>query len=163
MIEHKQRLVDLIEAAFVGVKLDGGVSIRQSEAIDDYCEGITESEFKRLPEHEVTDDWKSVADSELDRICVAHLDANGLRYYLPRLMFAILDRYESWAGWAIGTLYSLRPDVAGAEARYASLTTEQNKVVAEFLSSLPHLVAMDQEGGVIVKRALRDYWAVFLR
>ena len=84
----------LIESAFAGVVLGQGISLRQAQVIDSYGKGVTDAEFARIPLQEITNDWSQVALEELDRDCVAHLDAEGFRYYIPALMLALVSRYE---------------------------------------------------------------------
>jgi hypothetical protein len=71
-----------IRAAFAGVTLGKGMSLRQAQVADLYGEGVTDGEYKALPRGEVTNSWADVSFSELERDCVAHLDNEGLRYYL---------------------------------------------------------------------------------
>jgi hypothetical protein len=82
---ERRDLEEQIRAAFAGVRLGAGVSLRQAAAIDVYQRGWTNEQFHRLPEGEVTDDWTSIPDDELARDNIAHLDPIGLRYYLPAL------------------------------------------------------------------------------
>jgi len=44
-----------IRAAFAGVKLGKGISLRQAQAIDHPDEDITDSEFEAVPGAEITD------------------------------------------------------------------------------------------------------------
>jgi hypothetical protein len=83
-----------IRSAFAGVRLGPGVSLQQARFIDVYLDGITEEEFEALPEHETTDDWTAIPESALVCDSIAHLDADGLRYYLPALMLWLLDHYN---------------------------------------------------------------------
>ena len=76
------------------MRLGSGVSLRQAAAIDDYMEGYTQATFDALPEDEVTDDWALIPEDELRTDNVPHLDADGLRYYLPALMLWLLDHYS---------------------------------------------------------------------
>jgi uncharacterized protein DUF6714 len=57
-----------IRSAFRGVVLGNGVSIRQTEVIDRYRDGCTDGEFRALPRSEVTENWESIPDAELERL-----------------------------------------------------------------------------------------------
>ena len=87
-----KRLEDQIRAAFAGVELGRGISLRQAQVIDRYGEGVSDREFEALPKGEVTDDWSRVPFEELERDCIAHLDAEGLRYYIPALVLSVISR-----------------------------------------------------------------------
>ena len=128
-----------IRNAFAGATLGRGVSLRQAEAID---AGTleTDEDLRTVRAGEVVDDWSRVARAELDRDCVAHLDAEGLRYYLPALMLSLLDDYDHTSMRVIGTLAALYPKAASLKSDvelYDALTLEQRKAVALFLTALP--------------------------
>jgi hypothetical protein len=149
-----------IRAAFAGVKLGKGVSLRQAQVIDRYGEGMTDREFEAVPGGEITDSWSDVPFSELERDCIAHLDDDGLRYYLPALMLSLLSNYDPTSMRVIGTIGALYPKIAGFRS-FAYLTDDQHRAVACFLNALPHLVMLDTEDSKCVARALRNYWGQF--
>lgn len=155
-----------IKSAFVGVKLDGGVSLNQAKEIDKYGENISAEEFSDLPKRENTTDWKNISDGALEPDpCVAHFDAKGLRYYLPRLMLSVLTNYDSSSMRVIGTLQALYPKSKSWEyymERYSALNDQQRKAIALFVESLPSLIELGQEDQVIMKRALERYWGQYL-
>ena len=157
---------NVIKSAFFGVKLDGGVSLNQAKEIDKYGEYISAGEFRDLPKRENTEDWENISDSELESDpCVAHFDAKGIRYYIPRLMLGVLANYDSSSMAVIGTLQSLYPKSQSWEyhmERYSALNDQQRKAIALFVEALPSLVELDQEDQVIMKRALEKYWRQYL-
>jgi hypothetical protein len=158
-------LVDVIQAAFSGVKLGRGISLRQSEVIDRYGKDCTHSEFKRMPLSEITDDWRLIPWGELDRLAVAHLDAEGLRYYLPALMLSVLKDYDACSMRVIGVLHALYPKSEHWDYcvnRYGALSGVQNQAIATFLVNLPALVALEVDDQIKVERAVRNYWRQFL-
>jgi len=164
-----------IRSAFAGVRLGSGVSIRQAQAIDDAFigRGLSRAEFDRLRASEVTDDWARVPEWELTRDCIAHLDADGLRYYLPALMLWLLEHYEDEGRasdefadmTAIGTISALafpREFEESYEATYETFTAEQRSAIASYLHALPRLIDLDHEDGARVARSVQRYWAQFL-
>lgn len=156
---------ETIRTVFAGVCLGGGVSLRQAEVIDNYGEGVTDEEFEKIPLAEIVDNWIAVPFDELEKGYVAHLDAEGLRYYLPALMLSVINQYEPSSMRVIGTLHGLRPkkeNLIYDISRYALLSFEQKQAVAYFLDSLPNLIELDTEDSTVVKRAIRDYWHDFL-
>jgi hypothetical protein len=157
-------LTQAISAAFHGVQLGQGVSIRQTEVIDQYGEGFTHAQFTALPQDEVVSDWASIPSGELERTLVAHLDAEGVRYYLPALMLSILDNYDSGAIRVIGTLQELYPKEDRWEyrmRRYGVFSEAQKQAIAAFLIALPRLVELDPVDHKIIERAVRSYWHQF--
>jgi hypothetical protein len=162
-----------IRAAFAGVRLGSGVSLRQAQIIDDLGRGLSQAEFEALPRSEVTNDWTAIPDSELLRDCVAHLDADGLRYYLPALMLWLLDHYddedrlftEGADMTSIGTVSALAPSPefqTSYQQMYEGFTREQRAATASYLEALPRLVGLDYEDATRVARSLERYWAQFL-
>ncbi len=133
-----------IRAAFAGVTLGKGMSLRQAQVADRYGEGVTEAEYQALPRGEVTNSWADVSLSELERDCVAHLDNEGLRYY-SALMLSLLSNYEPASMRVIGIISALYPAAIGPERRYTYLTDDQHRAVACFVEALPRLVALTQK------------------
>ena len=77
-IMQKEEIKVLIEKAFSGVTLDGGLSLKQTKVVDNYGRGITTELFANLPNKELIDDWKKIPISTLDEAdCIAHLDQKG--------------------------------------------------------------------------------------
>jgi len=161
-----EKIQKTIESAFIGVKLNGGVSLEQAKVIDNYGEGVTEQEFKKLPNTEITEDWAAIPDSALEPDpCVAHFDAKGLRYYLPRLMLSVLANYDNASMRVIGTLQALYPKSDFWEYhmdRYSELNNKQKQAIALFIESLPSLVGLDREDRVMMERAQEKYWREYL-
>lgn len=149
---------DRIRDAFRGIKLGGGVSLRQAQAID------SRAPFPRSDSEE-TDDWSLVSIDELERDCVAHLDPRGLRYYIPALMLSLLSHYDGASMRVIGTLGALYPkkdDWQYHMRLYSMLDDAQKSAIAGFLAALHQLVELDFAEETTVRRALRNYWGQFL-
>jgi len=162
-----------IRSAFAGVQLGSGISLRQTQVISDYGRGYTRAEFEALPESEVTDDWAQIPDDELAQdFIVAHLDADGLRYYLPALMLWLLHHYDdedrviSGADMtSIFTMAALAPDPRFEESyrgKYDSFSADQRAAVASYVEALPRLVELDDRDAAAVARSIDHLWAPFL-
>jgi uncharacterized protein DUF6714 len=154
-----------IHRAFAGVTLDRGMSLRQAQVADRYCEGVSDAEYRALPKGEITNDWSQVPLGELDRNCVAHLDPQGFRYYLPALMLSVLNHYDPASMRVIGTIQALYPKLPLTEydaRRYSVLSDDQRTAIANFLNALPQLVSLDADDTKRVNRAVRNYWAPYL-
>lgn len=162
-VVHKSRsdVKEAIRRAFRGVVLGDGVSLRQAQIIDRYGEGVTEAEFEATPRAEVTNNWEAVSLEELERDCVAHLDAEGFRYYIPAFMLSVMESYEPCSMRVIGTLMSLSPSKsdAGYHLRQQScLSREQKGAIALFLKALPHLAELEPEDRKRVERSYARFW-----
>lgn len=159
MSDAREPVIAAIVAAFRGVRLGRGISLRQAQAIDQRVP------FAAVSESEITDDWSRIPLNELERECVALLDAEGFRYYIPALMLSVLNHCDPASMRVIGTLAALypKPDDRHYHMRlYALLSPAQCRAIARFLVSLPALVDLSGEDRKIVPRALRNYWRALL-
>lgn len=157
----------LIETAFDRVRLDGGVSLNQAEAYDDYLEGMTQAEFDALPESEETENWRAVSFEALDaNPCLAYFDEKAFRYYIPAYMLTIIDRYDPSSMRVISTLSTLCPE-HDLEQRhipaFSILDEAQSFAVASFLEALREIVNVDRSDHKLIAEGLRQYWGQFLR
>ena len=144
--------------------MGSGISLRKAQLVDRWTTPTQEqSESARHPE--IIGDWSRVPLVELERDCIAHLDALGFRYYIPALMLRVLDHYDPSSMRVIGTITGLYPKKDNSWEyhmhRYSLLDAKQKTAVAEFLAELPRLVELDYDGTKIVERALRNYWGEF--
>jgi hypothetical protein len=161
-----------IRSAFAGVRLGSGTSLQQARLFDEYTE-LSEAELAEVPRLETTDDWTQITDDELVCNALAHLDAEGLRYYLPPLMLWLLEHYNdedlTLDGEAsmtvIGTMSRLAPYAEFAKHHweiYDEFTLEQRMAVARYVEAVPCLVELDYEDATRVSRAMERYWSQFL-
>lgn len=161
----KRRSVESgIRAAFAGVTLGTGISLRHAQLLDSGRAGAPAAESASLPPSGETERWDRIASAELESDHIAHLDPEGFRFYLPALMISLLDDYVSSSMRCIGTLSALYPKeriVGHHMPRYDLLTLGQKQAVACFLEALPDLVALEGEDKTVVKRAMR-FWAQYL-
>jgi len=163
-----------IRSAFAGVRLGTGISLQQARLIDvGLTQDMNQAEFASIPRHETTEDWTQIAQAELLCDALGHLDADGLRYYLPALMLWLLDHYNDEglifdpdaSMTAIGTMSALAPSAEFARYRwetYDGFTLQQRAAMAMYVEALPRLVELDREDGTRVSRSIQRYWAQFL-
>jgi hypothetical protein len=170
---ERQDVEAAIRSAFAGVRLGSGVSLQQARIIDEWGGDLSQAEFDALPQHETTDDWTAISASELVCDALAHLDADGLRYYLPALMLWLLDHhddqdlepYPETEMTVIGTISALAPWSDGQDRywrAYDTFTPGQRAAVARYVEALPRLVRLDAEDAARIAHALDRYWARFL-
>jgi len=168
-IPIRRKLEQDIRAAFSGVILGNGVSLSQAEVIDRYgkdrdSKPISDKQFRDLKSKDEVTHWTRITLDDLDRDNIAHLDAEGLRYYLPALMLSVLEAYDPGSMRVIGTLSALdpRPMSKYHIVRYSLLDDRQKRVIAQFLSLLPALLQLDRKDEVRLERAVTGYWQRFL-
>ena len=159
----KEEIISIIKKTFSGVKLNGGISLKQAEATDNCCGGISRSEFNRYPLDEITADWSLIPDKVLDNFnYIAHLDSKGFKYYIPAFIIHLLQNYDHSSTRNLGTLDGLYPKKEYWEyhmERYSHFDRDQRTAIAKFLEVLPDLVELDHEDKKIVQRALENYWS----
>ena len=155
-----------IQMAFRGVALGQGISLRQAQIIDDFRDSTWTEHSASTADVEITNDWSRVPFEELERDCIAHLDALGFRYYIPALMLSVLKHYEPSSMRVIGTLSGLYPKKDNSWEyhmhRYSLLNPPQRAAIARFLAALPKLVELRFTDQKVVLRALRNYWGEYL-
>ena len=155
-------LENKIRGAFRGVVLGGGVSLRQAQIADCYGDDVQDQSYEHLPPEEPKDDWTRVQVRDDNSDCIAHLDAEGLRYYLPALMLSVLADYDAGSMRVIGTISALDPRGAYGDRRLEMLNNEQRHAIACFLKALPELVELSYRDAKVVSRSLSAYWKQFL-
>jgi hypothetical protein len=141
-----------IREAFAGVRLGGGVGLREGQALDDYADAATRGVYRANDEKE---DWERISAEEL-RQCHSSLsffDAEGMRFHLPRFLVADL-RGE----YSFGLSFTLTNLSDYTRAQLAALSAEQRRSVRMYLL---HLLddpdeAFDRER---IEEALRSFWA----
>ncbi|HEX8833098.1 MAG TPA: DUF6714 family protein [Abditibacteriaceae bacterium] len=152
-----------IKDAFKGVKLDGGISLRQAQSIDNYGEGVTKEEFAALPQQDIIDDWTALTAELLDEYCIIpHFDEKGFRYYIPAYIISVLHEYDSRSERVSSTLSCLYPKKSDSweyhMRRYSLLNVQQRSAIAHFLQAFPNIVVLDYEDTKVVERAMRNFW-----
>ncbi|MCU7843565.1 MAG: hypothetical protein KZQ93_06960 [Candidatus Thiodiazotropha sp. (ex Monitilora ramsayi)] len=166
MEEVASEIRKFIETAFAGVRLDGGVSLKQAIAIDNYMEGVTEEEFAEYPNTELIDDWIRIPYDHLEPDpCISHFDAKGFRYYIPRLMLSVLDKYDPGSMRVIGTIQALYPKKEYWEyhmKRYSELNDDQKYAIAKYVEVLPSFINLDYDDRTCMQRALVKYWSQYI-
>ncbi|HUB58995.1 MAG TPA: DUF6714 family protein [Candidatus Micrarchaeia archaeon] len=166
LIQVRATVENEIRMAFHGVTLGRGISLRQAQLADGIQVAVRDARLATFAEREITDDWSRVPLKELERDCIAHLDALGFRYYIPALMLSVLSHYEPSSMRIIGTLAGLYPKKGNSWEfhirRYSLLSPAQKTAIARFLMALPKLIELDYQGQKMVSRGLRNYWGEYL-
>jgi len=107
MSDKARSVIDAIEKAFGGVRLEDGVSLREAIVLDNYG---TDEERQRARLQDEPEDWRKIPDETIAdySASLAFLDAKGMRFYLPAFMcFAVRNYQHSDSASIDYTLYTL--------------------------------------------------------
>ncbi|MCW8129723.1 MAG: hypothetical protein KIS92_05155 [Planctomycetota bacterium] len=127
-------VIERIGRAFSDVRLEDGVSIRESRVIDDYG---TLSERKKARARDTWVIWMDVPDDIIERhhVALCFMDDKGLRFHLPAYMrFAIRHFKTSDAKSVMAAVYRL--DRLDDPRRF--LTFHQRAAIRRFLKFMAH-------------------------
>ena len=162
--DSRLRILELIEEAFRDVKLDGGITIHQREAIDDWASPeIVEAAARKDPEIH----WQDIPRSKIKKLgtSLVFLDPAAIRFHLPAFMRCAL---QLWAESPYGDfsqsdmlLYGLDdgPRSKGYyEHAFLLLDKQQHQAVAAFLK----FVASGDSYQDDAEKALAKGWAAWL-
>ena len=172
---HREELIELIRGAFCGVKLGDAISLREADIIDRYAQGES---FEEARAQDEKDSWEKIEDDLLEGLQVlAHLDAEGMRYYIPAYMVWTLNNYQRSDSMSTdSTIYTLNPyDPHGREdegfglgfssyrlERYALLSRSQSKAIAEFMVFCGQDDVDGHLDGGQARVALAKHWGQYL-
>jgi hypothetical protein len=148
---ERARVTDLIRTAFAGVRLGGGVGLRQGDALDDYALPEVVQRQRVLDEKE---DWWAIAPADLatHHASLSYFDAEGMRFHLPAfLMDALSD--GRFAGSVVFALTQ-----GDRKEAFGLLSAAQRGAVREFLAFL----ATDPEYAfdrADIEHAIATFWS----
>ncbi len=144
-------LCAVIEAAFAGVRLDGGVGLYEGQGLDDYED---EAACAALRAEDEKEDWRNITTEALIRCnsSLSFFDAEGMRFHLPAFLICDLK-----GEYGFGMAFCLAEGLVYGEERFSLLSRDQRIAVRLFLLHIlddpdhefdrPHIV-----------RALDEYW-----
>jgi len=155
-----------VVAAFSGVSLGGGCSLRSAEEADNWGRPPFTSP-EAFPDVDISNDWTALSVETLDHFPhLAHIDAEGFRYYIPAFMLSVIADHEPSSMRVICTLSALYPkrdELWDYHMNlYSLLSREQCVAIAHYLQELPSLIGLDHSEQRSNERALRNYWHKFL-
>jgi len=164
--EHSRlRILEPIEKAFRDTKLDGGFTIHQRDAVDDYAsEEIFEASAKKDPEIR----WQDIPRSKIEKLGVSltFLDPKGIRFHLPAFMRCAL---QLWAESEHADFYQSDMLIYGLddgprstgyyEHAFLLLSEKQHQAVAAYLK---FVASADRYHHDVAEKALANGWAAWL-
>ena len=159
----KSELIELIRMTFRGVSRHGGVSLHETEVIDNYG---TDEERLAARKKDRDGRWQDVPHEDLAEVCgiggISFFDPIGWRYYLPAYMTWILaGGAESDSCASDFLFYSLiisRKSRGYDLPRFESLDLAQKQTVKAFLEFVSN-GDLDVDYYVEdAKKALVNYW-----
>ena len=139
MYDQQQYLLDLIKEAFAGVKLGNGVSIHQTEVIDNYGSGKELQEARK--KDRIVDDWTQLIDdaafADVYGIGGYHfLDDLGKCYYLPVYLSQLVMDHKNCPEDCRSVIFSLGQIERAKECTF--LSDMQRKCIRQVLTWLIH-------------------------
>ena len=83
--DSRLQILDLIEKAFRDTRLEGGFTLHQREAIDDYA---TEESFLAAGKKDQEVRWQDIPRGKIERLgmSLVFFDPKGIRFHLPAFM-----------------------------------------------------------------------------
>ncbi len=151
--EKADRICQLIEDAFAGVKLDYGVSLRQARALDDWADDAECARVRTFDEH---DDWHRVSIADLNEYAstLIFFDPKGVCFYLPALLIADLrGRYKHNVIDRFLNSKSNRREVT-----FEFLSPQQRNAVRAFLEFIADVPEFSHERTAI-QNEITNYWS----
>jgi hypothetical protein len=109
MSVDKQKLIDKINHAFSGVRLEDGTSLNMTEYNDS---GGYVTEFMDKAKHDEREDWTSIPDETLEQFTVtfSFTDLKGFRFYIAAYMiWTLRNHHISNSIIADNTIYAIDP------------------------------------------------------
>lgn len=134
------QIIGFIETAFHDVKLDGGVTLHQREALDDYCSG---EEFLAAAKMDPETRWQDIPRTRIEKLGVSlvFLDPEGIRFHLPAFMRCALQLWQEseYADFSSSDMLIYGLDSGPCSTGYYEdsfllLNTMQNQAVAAYLA-----------------------------
>jgi hypothetical protein len=157
-------ILDLIEKAFRDTKLDGGFTIHQREAIDDYAsEEVFEAAAKKDPEVR----WQDIPRSKIEKygMSLVFFDPKGIRFHLPAFMRHSLQLWSeslhadfSHSDMLIYGLDDGPRSTGYYEHAFLLLNERQHQAVAAYLK----FIALGNSYQNDAEKALANGWAAWL-
>ncbi len=142
---------DGICSAFSGVRLGGGVGLREAQGLDAYEDEASRAVRRRDDEK---DDWRIIRPADLNRCnsSLSFFDAEGMRFHLPAFLVADLDGvYE------FGMAFHLTHLDSHGIGQFSLLSPEQRAAVRRYLQYISTEDDYAFERPAIL-RALVEFW-----
>jgi hypothetical protein len=167
-MDERTSLIEEIRIAFAGLSREGGTTLREARALDDYdlWTGSTEQERAPFRNLDVDQSWEEVPDDDIERFdsVFSFLNPIGFRYYLPAYMVWDIKYYDVSSSCSTGNVvYALcmPSDIGGWEAgRFSVFNPAQCRAICHFLK---FMASHDDLLEAQINDALDAYWGRFCR
>lgn len=162
--EYKQKdfVLKMIRDAFDGVELGSGVSMHETQVLDDYG---TDKERKEARAKDPQADWRVLLkDEDFKKIMssgwggMSFLDADGFRFHLPAAMILAIEQPELELVESL--IFHLTQTDAHGLKKFSALSRVQKRCVKHVLKFLRHNTGnrLGDIGHKDIDRALEAYW-----
>jgi len=166
LLDQRTVLIAEIRAAFAGVSREGGRTLHEAEALDNYklWNESTDQERSIFRMIDVDKSWEEVPDKDIERCYSAFsfLDTIGFRYYLPAYMVWDIKYFDvSLSSTTDNVIYALGSSYVKTEREleiFSTFSPEQCQAICHFLKFMASNGVSDDE---FANEALRAYWGRF--
>lgn len=162
--DSRMQILDLIETAFHDIKLEGGITIHQREAISDYA---SEEVFNAAAKEDPEIHWQDIPRSKIENLGMSLIffDPKAIRFHLPAFMRCSLQLWAESEFRDLSSsdmlLYGLEdgPRSSGYfEHAFLLLDHSQHQAVAAFLK----FFASGDVYQDLAEKALSNGWSAWL-
>ena len=146
---ERELLINKINTAFKGVKLEDGIGLWEAQGHDDR---LSPEECKQLRLKDEKKDWNNIPVIDLYKCSssLSFFDAKGMRFYLPKFLLFELDVYENEEN-ALSeqglTNHCMAPDIVfhiTSIVRYLNAPNASNKRMIEYCENRFSLINFQQ-------------------
>jgi hypothetical protein len=158
MSDNAIYVIGRIESAFAGVTLDGGISLREADVIDDFGTNADRRRARAQDEHS---NWMQIPDALIAHYywCLAFFDARGMRFHLPAYMrFSLLNFRNAESNSIDFTIYACGRN----KPHFAAFSGPQKAAVRHFLKFMAFNGGRHVDSGA-ARQALAEVWLANLR
>lgn len=154
-MKDKSTLIAMISEAFGDVVLGDGIGLREANAIDDYKDMAFR--MKCREEDVAEGHWHRISSSVLNQYYngLHHLDAKGMRFYLPAFMIAVVKGVYRFS-------LSFLLTNPSSSSQFELLSSAQRQAVGLFMKYLSDRTHDSQER-LEIEDAIVRYWSGALR
>jgi hypothetical protein len=133
-LPSKEQVIQAIREAFAGVSRENGVTLHETDVIDDYGTDEARAEARKLDTDQT---WEQVPNKDIEdpHFSLSFLDPKGFRYYIAPFMIWSINEADSSGLDDFTSLHlnSLDEFSGHAASRLALLNNAQRRAIAMFL------------------------------
>ncbi len=124
----KASLIKVIQKAFKGVVLSGGIGLYEADSVDLH---VSEAERLDARKKDIFSDWKRIPENVIEKCfsSLSFMDEHGLKFAIPAFMVFSVKNFDSSASASIDSIIG----ALSIKRDWSFLSNEQKKAVASFI------------------------------